>query len=104
MGLTSSGCSTGIIFQVRLNGQTQLEHATNQVGWIDAQLSLSEFAGETVLLELVTDPDGSAICDGSDWGDLLITAEAPEPNGDVNQDGIVNVLDMILVAQNFGQK
>ena len=102
MGLTSSGCSTGIIFQVRLNGQTQLEHATSRVGWTDAEISLSAFAGETVLLELVTDPDGSAICDGSDWADLLISVEETEPNGDVNRDGIVNVLDLILIAQSFG--
>ena len=104
MGLTSSGCSTGVKFQVLLNGQTQLEHATHLVEWADAQLSLSEFAGETVLLELITDPDGSTHCDGSDWADLLITVEEPEPNGDVNQDGIVNILDMIFVAQSFGQK
>ena len=104
MGLTSSGCSTGVKFQVLLNGQTQLEHATHLVEWADAQLSLSEFAGETVLLELITDPDGSTHCDGSDWADLLITVEEPEPNGDVNQDGVVNILDMILVAQGFGRK
>ena len=53
---------------------------------------------------MITDPNGSNSCDWAHWADLLITAEEPEPNGDVNQDGIVNVLDMIVVAQNFGQE
>ena len=95
-------CTTGVTFQVLVNGQTQFEHATSLVGATDAQLSLSEFAGEVVLLELITDSDGHAGCDASDWSDLLITAEAVEANGDVNQDGDVNVLDLILITQSFG--
>ena len=101
MALTSSGCSTGIKFQVRLNGQTRFEHATSLLGWTDAQLSLSEFAGETVLLELVTDPHGGAGCDGSDWADLFITTGR---NPDANLDGQVNVLDLILVAGSLGEE
>ena len=64
--------------------------------------SLSTFAGQPVLLELITDPDGSN-CDWAHWADLLITAEAVEPNGDVNRTE-VNVLDLILVAQSFGKE
>ena len=103
MGLKSP-CTTGVKFQVLLNGQTQLEHATTRIDWTDAELSLTEFAGETVLLEFVTDPDGSTHCDDANWADLLISAETVEPNGDVNQDGRVNVLDLILVARSFGEK
>ena len=101
MALTSSGCSTGIKFQVRLNGQTRFEHATSLLGWTDAKLSLSEFAGETVLLELVTDPDGSAGCDRSAWADLFITTGL---NPDANIDGEINVLDLIIVAGSLGQE
>ncbi len=101
MALTSSGCSTGIKFQVRLNGQTQFEHATSLLEWTDIQLSLSEFAGETVLLELVTDPDGGAGCDGSAWADLFITTGL---NPDANLDGQVNILDLIVVASSFGEE
>ena len=43
-------------------------------------------------------------CDQAHWADLFITAKGVESSGDVNQDGIVNVLDIILVAQNLGQK
>ena len=34
----------------------------------------------------------------------LLQQKEVESSGDVNQDGIVNVLDIILVAQNLGQK
>ena len=104
MVLQDNPCSNGVLFQVLLNGQNRFEHLIESPNWVDADLSLSEFAGQTVLLELVTDPNGSNSCDWAHWADLLITTEESEPNGDVNQDGIVNVLDMIFVAQNFGQE
>ncbi|GAI56653.1 unnamed protein product, partial [marine sediment metagenome] len=44
-------------------------------GWVDASIPMSDFAGETVLLELVTDSDGSSDCDWAHWADLLITTE-----------------------------
>ena len=100
MGLTNP-CTTGVKFQVRLNGQTRFEHVTSLLEWTDAQLSLSEFAGETVLLELVTDPHGGAGCDGSDWADLFITTGL---NPDANLDGQINILDLILVAGSFGEQ
>ena len=104
MVLQDNPCSNGVLFQVLLNGQSRFEHLIESPDWVDADLSLSEFAGQTVLLELVTDPNGSNSCDWAHWADLLIIAEEPEPDGDVNQDGIVNVLDMIFVAQNLGQE
>ena len=104
MVLQDNPCSNGVLFQVLLNGQKRFEHLIETPDWVDMTIPLSEFAGQSVLLELVTDPNGSADCDWAHWADLLITAEEPEPNGDVNQDGIVNILDMIFVAQSFGQK
>ena len=106
IGLNDSGCSLGAIFQVMLNGQVQFQHSTRTGGWMDANLSLSEFAGETVLLELATDPDGSSGCDEAYWADLFITAEGVESQSseDVNRDGSVNILDLVLVAQEFGRE
>ena len=99
------GCSNGVLFQVLLNGQKRFEHLIESPNWVDAELSLAEFAGQTVLLELITDPADSrywgANCDWAHWVDPRIIAE---PNGDVNQDGTVNVLDLILVASNFGEQ
>ncbi len=104
MVLKDNPCSNGVLFQVLLNGQKRFEHLIEVADWVDMVLPLSEFASQTVLLELVTDPNGSAGCDWAHWADLLITVAEPEPNGDVNQDGVVNILDMILVAQSFGEK
>ena len=106
MGLPDENCSIdGLFLKVLLNGQVRFEHfAFNEPGWVDGHISLSEHAGETVLLELVTDSGETISCDWAHWADLFITAKGVESNGDVNQDGIVNVLDIILVAQNLGQK
>ena len=106
MGLPDTSCSIdGLFFKVLLNGQVRFEHfAFNEPGWVDASIPLSEFAGETVLLELVTDSGETPSCDWAHWADLFITAKGGESGGDVNQDGLINVLDIILVAQNLGQK
>ena len=103
MGL-QDGCSDGVSFKVLTNGETQYERFTNTFGWEDANVSLSRYTGDYVLLELITDPGEEANCDWAHWADLLITAEGAELSGDINQDGTVNILDMILVAQNLGQK
>ena len=81
MGLPDRSCSLdGLFFKVFLNGEMRYEHfAFNTPGWVDAEISLSEFAGETVLLELVTDSIESATCDWAHWADLMITAEGDEP-------------------------
>ena len=107
MGLgEGSGSSDGVTFSVLLNGQSRFEQFIDTTGWVDAQISLAEFAGDTVLLELVTNPAGSADYDKANWADLLITAEGVESlsSEDVNRDGMVNILDLVLVAQEFGQK
>ena len=103
MGL-QDGCSNGVSFTVLVNGETRFEHITNAFGWEDASISLTEQAEDYILLELITDPGENYNCDWAFWADLFITAEGVESNGDVNQDGIINVLDIILVAQNLGQK
>ena len=105
MGLLNENAdSDGVSFAVLLNGQNLFEHFTKAPGWTDAQILLSEYAGETVLLELVTDSGEKNDWDQAHWADLFITADGVESSGDVNQDGIVNILDIILVAQNLGQK
>ena len=74
MGLPDKSCSLdGLFFKVFINGTQRFERfAFNTPGWVDAHVPLSEFAGETVLLELVTDSVESATCDWAHWADLLI--------------------------------
>ncbi len=100
MGL-HEGCSNGVLFQARLNGQTYFETFKDTFDWTDSSISLSQFAGQPLLLELVTDPGGNTDCDWAFWGDLHITAA---PNPDSNLDGRVNILDLITVAQSLGQQ
>ena len=97
------GCSNGVLFQVRLNGQVHSEIFKDTFDWTDDSISLSQFAGQPLLLELVTDPaeESGAICDWAFWADLHITAD---PNPDANLDGRVNILDLIVVAQSFGEQ
>ncbi len=105
MGLPDPSVSIdGVFFKVLLNGQVRFEHlGFNEPGWVDRSISLSEFSGETVLLELVTDSGEENSGDWAHWADLFITAEGAEPYGDVNQDGTVNILDLVLVGQNLGR-
>ena len=107
MGLGEGGSrSDGVLFKILLNGRSLFEQFIDTMGWADAQISLVEHAGESVLLELVTHPAGSASYDKANWADLLITAEGVESQSsdDVNRDGMVNILDLVLVAQEFGGK
>ena len=95
--------SDGVTFEVLLNGQKRFERFIKTPGWTNEQIPLSEFAGETVLLELVTHSGGSDSYDWAHWADLFIIAKGVELKGDVNQDGTVNILDIVLVGQNLGQ-
>ena len=95
------GCSKGVLFQVRLNGQIYSEIFQDPSNWTDGSISLSMFAGQPVLLELVTDPAGDTACDWAYWADLHITAA---PNPDANLDGQVNILDLITVAGSLGEQ
>ena len=105
MGLLDENArGDGVTFAVLLNGQKRFSRFIETPGWTDDQISLSEFVGEIVLLELVTDSGESDSWDWAHWADLLITAKEAELNGDVNQDGTVNILDIVLVGQNLGQK
>ena len=102
MGL-KEGCSQGVTFRVLLNGETRFDYFKTTFDWTEGDVSLSDFAGKPLLLELVTDPaqsgSGGANCDWASWGNPLITHYA-----DANADGVIDVLDLVVVSKQFGSE
>jgi len=68
-----------VLFLVAVNGET-LWHAPvpQPRGWEEAVVDLSPWAGQTVLLGLITDSDGANICDWAHWGEPTLEAPAGE--------------------------
>ena len=71
---------------------------------------LRTLEGHTSLVESVSfSPDGLTLASGSWDGTVLLWELAPTPveskqiAADVNKDGIVNIIDLTLVASNFGK-
>ena len=102
MGL-KEGCSQGVTFRVLLNGDTRFKHFKDTFDWTEGDVSLGQFAGQQLLLELVTDPAQSgksgANCDWSSWGEPLITSYA-----DANADGVIDVLDLVIISKQLGSE
>ena len=65
------------------------------------------FIGHTDwVLSVSFSPDGTTLASGSSDGTVLlwkVTPSAPQLPEDVNEDGIVNIIDLTLVASNFGE-
>ncbi|MDE0427488.1 MAG: cohesin domain-containing protein [Candidatus Poribacteria bacterium] len=77
-GVTGTGTLLSVTFTAKTPGQTQLKLENFQ---------LAAITGESI-------PVGAP--------DILITVEGQLTTGDVNRDGQVSILDMVLVARQFG--
>jgi hypothetical protein len=69
------GCpsNTGVQFSVRINGVNYWTlFQQTPVGWSPGALDLTNWSGQTILLQLVTDSDGDNSCDWAWWADLAI--------------------------------
>lgn len=73
-------------------------------------IDVAETDAKDVVLDLAWSPDGTLISDGKDVWNVILPSEpganATEPTHlteDVNQDGIVDIVDLALVASKFGQ-
>ena len=69
------------------------------------------FTGHTEEVNSVAfSPDGKTLASGSGDGTVLLwemspsPIEAPQIVGDINEDGVVDILDLVLVASSFGLK
>ena len=77
-GVTGTGTLLSVTFTAKTPGQTQLTLENFQ---------LAAITGESILVGLP---------------EILITIEGQLTTGDVNRDGQVSILDMVLVARQFG--
>ncbi|MEZ5356507.1 MAG: DUF6259 domain-containing protein [Bryobacteraceae bacterium] len=68
---------TGVAFSVNINGRRYWRRSTSANAWTDASLDLSEWRGQTVLIQLVTDSLGSSFFDWAFWTDLRLAPSTP---------------------------
>jgi len=62
-----------VAFEVQVNGQPVWDlPMPHPDGWKEGVVDLKPWAGQTVLLSLVTDSMGSNICDWAQWGDIRL--------------------------------
>ncbi len=71
-GLADGSHSSGVILGVRVNGKTQWSWATHTPGWQSGTVDLAAFAGQTVLVQLVSDAAGDNLFDWARWADVTI--------------------------------
>ncbi len=73
IGDGAEGKSNGVRFSVEVNGKEVFGRVVNPgEGWVPVQVSLAEWAGQTVLLRLTTDALGDFGWDWARWGDIRI--------------------------------
>jgi hypothetical protein len=65
----------GLRFLVVCNGKESWSRESRTAGWVEASVSLAEFAGQTVLLDLVTDSITKNWHDHCGWAGMSLRAE-----------------------------
>jgi hypothetical protein len=71
-GISDGSRSTGVEFQVRINGGIVWRHRTHVPGWSSGGVDLGACMGSDVLVELVTDSLGDNSFDWAEWADLKL--------------------------------
>jgi hypothetical protein len=76
-GIQDGQSSTdGIDFQVAINGVVRWQRVMQANQWIPGSVDLAPLAGQSVLIELVTDSIGFGAFDGGMWADLVFRDSA----------------------------
>lgn len=71
-GLADGAHSSGLGMEVRVDGKTAWSWATHTPGWQQGSVDLAEFAGKTVLVQLVSDAAGDNLFDWARWAEVSI--------------------------------
>jgi hypothetical protein len=72
--LDGATSSDGVQFQVAVNGVTRWDRTTIANRWMPGNVDLAPWAGQSVLIELITDSVGFADFDHAVWGDLTLVS------------------------------
>jgi hypothetical protein len=78
-GIRDGGKSQGVIFIVEANGREIARYALKPGAWQPIECVLADWAGRPFVLTLITDADGSYVCDWAVWGEPAIVA-GPGPS------------------------
>jgi hypothetical protein len=66
-----------VVFLVSVNGETLWqERVPEPAGWAEITVDLSKWAGQQVLLGLITDSDGVNTCDWAQWGEPVLASKS----------------------------
>jgi len=63
---------TGVDFLVFINGQQVFDQAVQSSGIESGTVSLTSYAGQAVVIQLVVDADGTALYDSSVWSKVIV--------------------------------
>lgn len=66
-GIMPKASTNGVAFAVRVNGINQWENTAKSPLWWNQEVDLSAYAGQTIVLDLVTDSLGDEFCDWAEW-------------------------------------
>ena len=69
VGIRDGSKSTGVAFIIEINGKPLAEERVTPGSWHDVELNLAPWAGQPVVLSLITDSVGSFYYDWALWGE-----------------------------------
>lgn len=75
-GLKDNAGAEGVGFAIAVNGKVLWSHSTRTPSWRRATVDLTRWAGQTVVLDLISDSRGASFCDWACWGEPVIAARA----------------------------
>lgn len=72
-GVKPNASTGGVGFSVRVNGQILWDKTFTRSDWQNGSVNISRYAGQRIVLELVTDSMGEEFCDWASWVEPRIT-------------------------------